>query len=466
MVIEAKAVKGSLKGLEYQANDKGQAKEICRGGLYGDDPKDWNRQMREIENLNDDVKNKRAIVVIAPSKDVSWKLSDDDWRKLVDDYFKKEGIDQDNVQYIAHTHESTDDKHLHLNINRVDFNGKNQIQSHKIGERAGKHADEMCKERGWRTAKEVAQGRKTEISQAIREETAKSKNFEELTNNLYKRGYILNLNYNAKGLNGARVIPKEDIKKENEPISRLEELAGKGYKLSDIDRKLKIGDIEKALNENYKKALEREKPQEKSKEQRISDIKDFRMQYEFALNGMRQQFEKGIKDIDLQKHLGSYKIDYDREKSTITYKGESYSSNEIEAFKRNGVYFVEQAQQRYNEQKQRYDAIMNKEPKEVPSSLNIFKSAERREALEYNEQIAKAKQNAVEPKLDVKIDLPTSLNMEMYKEHRTMEQGRDQDKDLNQEQSMNMLDKLFERSYNEEQEEEQKKKKRDRGMSR
>ena len=54
----------------------------------------------------------------------------------------------------------------------------------------------------------------------------------------------------------------------------------------------------------------------------------------------------------------------------------------------------------------------------------------------------------------------------MYKEHRTMEQGRDQDKDLNQEQSMNMLDKLFERSYNEEQEEEQKKKKRDRGMSR
>ena len=35
--------------MEYQANDKGQAEEICRNGLIGTEPKDWHFQMRGVE---------------------------------------------------------------------------------------------------------------------------------------------------------------------------------------------------------------------------------------------------------------------------------------------------------------------------------------------------------------------------------------------------------------------------------
>ena len=52
MVITAESKLGSPKSMEYQANDKGQAEEICRNGLIGVEPKDWHFQMRGVERQN------------------------------------------------------------------------------------------------------------------------------------------------------------------------------------------------------------------------------------------------------------------------------------------------------------------------------------------------------------------------------------------------------------------------------
>jgi hypothetical protein len=54
------------------------------------------------------------------------------------------------------------------------------------------------------------------------------------------RGYIMQISENSKGLNGARIIPKADI---NMNPSVLEKVSKQGFKLSDIDPKLKIKEI-------------------------------------------------------------------------------------------------------------------------------------------------------------------------------------------------------------------------------
>ena len=67
------------------------------------------------------------------------------------------------------------------------------------------------------------------------------------------KGYVLELNYQNKGgeqkLNGARVIPISEYKSKEE-LSKREQLAKKGFKLSDIDRKLNINSINAEISKN------------------------------------------------------------------------------------------------------------------------------------------------------------------------------------------------------------------------
>ena len=126
MVITAESKLGSPKSMEYQANDKGEAEEICRNGLIGTEPKDWHFQMRGVERQNTRTEKYRLGVIISPPKQYGDSLTKSDWETLAKDYMQKQGINIDNHQYIAHLHHSTDDKHLHLTISRIDFKEKGQ----------------------------------------------------------------------------------------------------------------------------------------------------------------------------------------------------------------------------------------------------------------------------------------------------------------------------------------------------
>jgi len=89
---------------------------------------------------------------------------------------------------------------------------------------------------------------------------------------LEERGYHLELSTNEKGLNGARIVPLEELSiregkerssvlmlKEKKPIQRESFISTKqkkftkpGYKFSEIDRKLKVKEIDLLLQANLK----------------------------------------------------------------------------------------------------------------------------------------------------------------------------------------------------------------------
>lgn len=277
MVIEAKSILGSPRGLKYQADDKGQSVEILRNGLIGDEPKDWHKQMRAVENQNTRTEQKRLSVVIAPSKEVSHTLKEKDWKKLAESYLEKQGIDKDNHQYIGHFHNSTDDKHLHLTVSRINFEGKNAINDSHIGRKSGSIADRIAKENGWRTAKEISAGKKLEIGNALRSELSTAKNLEDLSYKMRAKGFHIQLSKNeAKGVYGMRISKLEDINRD--PSVRVSKMVP-GYKLSEIEKtvglkaKFSIGDIKESfirnnLNPIEQRIIKQEQNQDQSQEKK------------------------------------------------------------------------------------------------------------------------------------------------------------------------------------------------------
>jgi len=274
MICETKTTKGSVKSMNYQANDKGFAVEVGRNGLIGDEPKEWHKQMRAIERQYDraNFQNKRVTQVISLTKEEAKEMkSAKDWEDLAKKHYEKKGIDLKNHAYIMHTHGSTKNPHLHITVSRVTFDGKQGIKSQNIGEEFGKITDKIAKERGWNTAKETAEQNRKEVGRNINEVLQKEKatDFESFKMAMGERGYHVKLAQSeSKGTYGMRIIPNDEYTET--PSPRLAK-SGQGYKLSEIEKaegtkaKFKIDDIKAELNKNKQKQA---KGEEKTKESR------------------------------------------------------------------------------------------------------------------------------------------------------------------------------------------------------
>lgn len=281
MICETKTTKGSAKSLTYQANDKGFAVEVGRNGLMGDDPKDWHRQMRAIENQyqRSNFENKRVTQVISLTKEESKEMKTaKDWEALAIRHFEKKGIDLKNHAYIMHTHGSTQNPHLHITVSRINFDGKQGIKDSRIGHEFGKITDKIAKERGWKTAKETAELNRREVGRNITEVLQKEKatDFKSFQTSMNERGYHVKLYQSEeKGVYGMRIIPKDDYTET--PSPRLAK-SGQGYKLSEIEvsegkkAKFKIYDIRAELSRN-KITAERQRFNSMSTEEKIKYAK-------------------------------------------------------------------------------------------------------------------------------------------------------------------------------------------------
>ena len=278
MICETKTTKGSVKSMNYQANDKGFAVEVGRNGLIGDEPKEWHKQMRAIERQYDraNFQNKRVTQVISLTKDEAKEMkSAKDWEDLAKKHYEKKGIDLKNHAYIMHTHASTKNPHLHITVSRVTFDGKQGIKDNRIGEEFGKITDKIAKERGWNTAKETAEQNRKEVGRNINEVLQKEKatDFESFKMAMGERGYHVKLAQSeSKGTYGMRIIPNDEYTET--PSPRLAK-SGQGYKLSEIEKaegtkaKFKIDDIKAELNKNKITAEHKQaKGEEKTKESR------------------------------------------------------------------------------------------------------------------------------------------------------------------------------------------------------
>jgi len=206
------------------------------------------KEMKTVADRNKNVKNWALTGYISPEKSIGDKLTNEQLTDIALKALKKIGVTDDN-QMVLDIHSSTKQKHIHFIVNRVNTEGINTIKAHKVGENFGKAVREVCKELNLKTDIEIGIEKKRQMFNALNSCLKKSKNFEELIENMTNLGFRVTLSHNVKnGISGIRIVRFEDINHQTERIYKP------GYKLSEITNKLKIKDIKLKLEENFEKS--------------------------------------------------------------------------------------------------------------------------------------------------------------------------------------------------------------------
>ncbi len=277
MSAKAKSVKGSLQSANYKEQDIKESTFICQNNMFGETAQERWEEMQEIAGLNKRTKKPFVENMVSPPEQYTRNFTVEDWKQLAKDYSEKMGYNEN--QWYSVLHENTAHPHMHINVNRIDFAGKNTIDDSFIGERSGKAMEAISRERGWKTAHEIAQEKKNLMKAALTLSIEKSSSWNQVKDRMKEQGYALELSTNEKGLNGLRIVQweellrreekekktaqmlkeKKQIQKESFISAKEKKFTKPGYKLSEIDRKLNVKDIDKQLQNNQK--LEQKKSQ-------------------------------------------------------------------------------------------------------------------------------------------------------------------------------------------------------------
>lgn len=251
MIGRAITTVGSFSAYEYAENDEKKSYGE-KYNLSGESYKEQWDEMRMIANLNSSVSRKKYInAMISFDKTQNpERFSNAQLKNIAEQYAKEIGFYDNQWKFAVHT--NSDELHIHFFANRIGFDGKNKVKAHNIGRKSGVIADGLAISLGLRTAKEIGKERRNVALTALMDCANKSKSWDDLKGKMYEQGYHFVISKNIKGINGARIIPTYQYKPEH-LLSAREKVTGKGYKLSQLSRKVKIKDIALILENNKRK---------------------------------------------------------------------------------------------------------------------------------------------------------------------------------------------------------------------
>lgn len=149
MISKAKSIKGSVASVSYIQNDKGEAYELMRQGIASDKPNEIMKEFRMMQHCNTKCENNMISIVISPSSEK--KFNNAELQNILEQHLKHLKLERN--QYLATVHMSTGKPHIHVLVNRIDYEGK-AISDQFISKRSQEISERMAKEYGLLTAKE------------------------------------------------------------------------------------------------------------------------------------------------------------------------------------------------------------------------------------------------------------------------------------------------------------------------
>lgn len=217
MIIAATTTVGSLAAHEYQNNP---AKVVYSGvvNLSSAEPgENWD-EMVTIAALNKKTRKPMAVLVVSPPAERTKTMGRLQWELLAIEAARRMGF-ADN-QYSWAVHGNTDEMHMHIIANRINFIGINTVESARIGVRAGVVADKIALSLGWETVKQLGAKRREGMLSSILEHAGTSTNWTEVGKKMSDQGYHIEVSYsNIDGMstfNGLRIMMEEEYRKRRE----------------------------------------------------------------------------------------------------------------------------------------------------------------------------------------------------------------------------------------------------------
>lgn len=90
--------------------------------IVSENPKEVAKEFKAFQNINQRCERNSFSFVISPTVKDGKNLSEEQLRYINTSFLRK--MELENHQYIAFVHQNTAHKHIHLYVNRIDYQGK------------------------------------------------------------------------------------------------------------------------------------------------------------------------------------------------------------------------------------------------------------------------------------------------------------------------------------------------------
>lgn len=152
MIGKGKAISHTKASIQYGANQDKNAEVVFKQNLAGETPKEITDEFKTVQSMNDNCERNTFSFVISPTVEDGQKLNSQDLNKITNEFIKD--LKLENHQAIAFVHNDKNHKHIHLYVNRIDFDGKAYNDSF-IGKRSQKSAERVAEKMQLQTVKQV-----------------------------------------------------------------------------------------------------------------------------------------------------------------------------------------------------------------------------------------------------------------------------------------------------------------------
>lgn len=252
MIGKGKSISHTGASMSYGWNQEKNAEIIYSQHITGENPKEITREFQMVQAQNCRCENNTLSFVLSPTIEDGKTLSKEQLGEITQKFIKQ--MELQDRQAVAFVHRDKDHVHIHAYVNRIGFDGQ-AYKDNYIGKRSQYAAEEVAKDMGLTTVREVQQ-EKQQAMQRVREEIKtihkevmqkyKPKDFEH---------YIKQM-----GQKDIKVIPS---------INKFNKLQGfrfeyKGYNLkgSEVHRSMSGGKLAIELSKNSGKELFQKKGKE------------------------------------------------------------------------------------------------------------------------------------------------------------------------------------------------------------
>ncbi|UII79331.1 relaxase/mobilization nuclease domain-containing protein [Flagellimonas sp. CMM7] len=245
MIGKGKSISHTKASIGYGLNQEKNAEIVHSQHLAGETPKDIADEFKIIQQQNIRCRNNTLSFVLSPTIKDGKNLSQRKLKEVTKRFVKQ--MDLKNNQAIAFVHRDKLHIHIHLYVNRIGFDGKAYNDSF-IGKRSQLTAQEVAKEIGLTTVKEVQQGKLNEIKQ-IRNEIKR------IHEKVMKENSPTDFDCYMKYMKKEKVKLIPHINKSNKLQGFRFEYKGHSLKGSEVHRSISMKNLTAELSKNNEKGI-------------------------------------------------------------------------------------------------------------------------------------------------------------------------------------------------------------------
>ena len=237
MIGKGKAISHTRASMAYGWNQEKKAEVVYRQHLAGDNPKEISKEFQLIQEQNINCKKNTLSFVLSPTVEDGKKIQKAELQTICRSFMEKMQLGE--RQAIAFVHRDKQHLHIHLYVNRIDFNGTAYNDSF-IGKRSQQAAEKAAEQYHLTTVRQL----QVEKEFNLKDIRAEIKRRHDITLNYFKPRSFADY-IKAMETNKVKVIPC--INKVNNLQGFRFEFDGHNLKGSEIHRSMSGGNIGKAI---------------------------------------------------------------------------------------------------------------------------------------------------------------------------------------------------------------------------